>query len=310
MNSSYSGSITKENILNKKLAQAYLVCASSADAAKEAARIYIKSILCENGTACGKCLSCVKFDSGNHIDYLEIKSDNQINKNDIQELPYFLSVKSFEGSYRCIHIADADKMNMTVQNKLLKSFEDPPENTVFMLSTGAYEKLLPTVISRCVRINVNADEKLNAELDEKLKIALNFSGGFIKKANELLEDDGFLKARNSAVDICKRIITGKLPVFVISSEILQNGKYIKEMLFAMAGFFTDAVEYKLCKMMPKYSPDCKKEIEGCNMPTQKLMRIASTISEYSQNMERNPNVSDRLMIESMLFDISDIIKEK
>ena len=149
-----------------KLAQAYLISAGSETEAERAAEAFLRRIFCEDKSGCGSCGGCIKFDAGNHVDLYLLEDENGIKKDQLIDLDEFLSKKSYEGGYRCVYIKGAHRMNPVVQNKLLKSIEEPPENVIFVLATNEPEQLLSTTCSRCVPIRIRA--KSRAEIKEML----------------------------------------------------------------------------------------------------------------------------------------------
>ncbi len=89
-----------------------------------------------------------------------------LRKDDANEIIGKVALKAFEGSHKVFIIWMADKMNEPTANKLLKTFEEPPENTIIILITEKYEQLLPTVRSRAQMVKV---QKLSIdEITQKL----------------------------------------------------------------------------------------------------------------------------------------------
>ena len=301
--------VPTEAIISRRLVQAYLITAGSAEAADEAARDFARAIFCETGTGCGICQGCRKFDSGNHMDYLEISSDGAINKDAIADLPFFLSVRPMEGGYRVIYIKNAHNMNTTVQNRLLKSFEDPPPNTVFILATDTPTKLLPTVASRCLKINLTPPAARSSEESEKFKIALAYTGGFAEQAEALLSDAEFFAARDAALSVAKKLLTGKVPIFTLAQELLQHGKKISDCLFTLSACFMDAAAWQIAKTEPQFTPDMKEAFAETKLSAVQLSKISETTLQYAEKQAANPGVPDRLITETMFFDIMDIIKQ-
>ncbi len=102
--------------------------------------------------ACGKCPSCRKYTSGNHPDFLEIEPQgSSIRIDQIRELKKTLTYPPFEAQYRVILIADIHltMRRKEVTNSILKTLEEPPENTIFILTGDEAGDILPTILSRC-----------------------------------------------------------------------------------------------------------------------------------------------------------------
>ncbi len=124
------------------------------------ARVVANLLLCEAPVAsepCLNCGACHRFHEGAHADFLTIgllqKSDGSFEKmikvDQVRTLQKTMSLKSYEGGRRVILITDAERMNPSTANALLKTLEEPPQDTVFVLTSNAPSGLLPTVISRC-----------------------------------------------------------------------------------------------------------------------------------------------------------------
>jgi len=155
-----------------QLPQALLLSGRQGLGKSELARAFAQSLLCqqpgEDRVACGVCQACGWFSQGNHPDYRlvqpeslmpevedapaskkEKKKSDQIRIEQIRELEGFLSVGTHRGGMRVIVIDPAEAMNYIAQNSLLKSLEEPPPSTLFLLVTSQPQRLLATVRSRC-----------------------------------------------------------------------------------------------------------------------------------------------------------------
>lgn len=133
------------------------------------------------------------------LEYLGVgNKQGYIRKDDANEIISKVSLKAYEGNYKVFIIWMVDKMNESASNKLLKTFEEPPENTIIILIGNNYEQLLPTVRSRAQLIKVPplTVNDLAIKLTEKgisdeeaSDIAL-ISGGSWNMAQELYENAG------------------------------------------------------------------------------------------------------------------------
>lgn len=102
---------------------------------------------------CGKCSGCIKFESSSHPDMFFIQPDgSQIKIPQIRELQSKLVYHPLEANQKMVLIDNAHKMNEEAANAILKTLEEPPELTHFMLISAMPHRLLPTIRSRCRQI--------------------------------------------------------------------------------------------------------------------------------------------------------------
>ena len=104
-----------------------------------------------------------RIKGGNHPDFIKVYPDGaSIKINQVRNIIAEVATMPYEGGRRVIVFFDADSMLPPTQNSLLKTLEEPPQSTIFLLLCQNYEKLLPTICSRCFRIR-NATKALAVE---------------------------------------------------------------------------------------------------------------------------------------------------
>ena len=113
---------------------------------------------------CGSCKSCRKIASDIHPDIIRLKPSGPTIKIDqIRSTCQTLAMKPYEARWRLVIISDAQTMNPSASNALLKVLEEPPGRTILILLANHTADLLPTIVSRCQHIRFNPISKINLE---------------------------------------------------------------------------------------------------------------------------------------------------
>ena len=121
------------------------------------ARIFAKSLNCERGTSaepCGECETCLAIDAGRYIDLLEIDAASNTGVDNVRELIENAQYMPSRGKYKVYLIDEVHMLSKQAFNALLKTLEEPPEHVKFLFATTDPEKLLVTVLSRCLQFNL------------------------------------------------------------------------------------------------------------------------------------------------------------
>jgi DNA polymerase-3 subunit delta' len=118
-----------------------------------------------DGDACGECAQCTRVARGVHPDVLMIEpgDSGSIKIDAVRDAVDRAGYRPFEGKRRVLVIADADALVPAAQNALLKTLEEPPSSSVFILITSRPDMLLQTVRSRCIRLTFAAGARLDSD---------------------------------------------------------------------------------------------------------------------------------------------------
>lgn len=163
-------------IAHKTLSHAYLFFGPVGSGEEQFAQWLAMRLLCphvQKGMPCGQCRVCQQIMAGDHPDVLTLQPQGQMIKvDDIRWLKREASKSGMESQYRIFIIKDADQMNTSAANSLLKVLEEPVNNVLILLITHAKEKILPTIISRVqtVLFKPIAMQSLLTELQKQIPL--------------------------------------------------------------------------------------------------------------------------------------------
>lgn len=138
-----------------KISHAYLFTGSRGTGKTSTAKIFAKAINCtdsKNGSPCGKCEVCKSLDGAN-IDVLEIDAASNNGVDEIRDLREKVKYPPVVGKYKVYIIDEVHMLSTSAFNALLKTLEEPPAHTVFILATTEVHKLPATILSRCLRFD-------------------------------------------------------------------------------------------------------------------------------------------------------------
>ena len=200
-----------------KISHSYIFTGEPGSGKRLLAGIYAMTLQCEAGgeNACGKCESCKRAMGKNHPDIIMVKHEkpNTISIDEIREqVVNDVDIKPYSSPHKIYIIPDAEIMTPQAQNALLKTIEEPPEYAVIMLLTSNVDGLLPTIRSRCVRLDLKVvDDGLVKKYlmehlhvpDYQAEIDASFAHGSIGKAKEAATSQEFADITQKALKILK-----------------------------------------------------------------------------------------------------------
>lgn len=161
----------------ERFAHAWLIHGLAGIGKRDFALAAAAALLCEEpqqGVACGRCEPCRWVATGNHPDFRRVRPEalalqegeiteesasqakktpsREIRVEQMRALSGWFGTATHRGGWRVAVIYPAQAMNVITANALLKVLEEPPPNTVFLLTSDAPDRLLPTIVSRCRRL--------------------------------------------------------------------------------------------------------------------------------------------------------------
>ncbi|MDQ2777926.1 MAG: DNA polymerase III subunit gamma/tau [Pseudomonadota bacterium] len=146
----------------QRLHHAYLFTGTRGIGKTTVSRILAKSLNCTgvDGTGgitaepCGVCAACTEIDADRYIDYIELDAASNRSIDEVRDLIERAAYKPGVGRFKVFMIDEAHQLTKDAFNALLKTLEEPPDYLKFVLATTDPEKMLPTVLSRCLQFNL------------------------------------------------------------------------------------------------------------------------------------------------------------
>jgi DNA polymerase-3 subunit delta' len=190
--------LLQRSLSRRRLGHAYLFLGEQLDGLEALARTLAKTLNCldpvratPGGPAidcCDGCLSCRKIDHGNHGDVQWVRPESKsriITIEQIRDLMQTVHLKPTEAEYKVATIVGADRLNVQAANAFLKTLEEPPPRSVLILLTTEPQRLLDTILSRCLRLTFAGGDGRPAD-PEFLDWLRQFSAAAVKSEAGIL----------------------------------------------------------------------------------------------------------------------------
>ncbi|MFN8533327.1 MAG: DNA polymerase III subunit delta' [Dehalococcoidia bacterium] len=279
---------------------------------------------------CGECRSCQRIARGLHPDVTVLglladeKSEaGRLRKNigiaQVQELPAELALQPYEGRMRVVIVDGAERLSTEASNALLKTLEEPPERAVLLLLTSAPDRLLPTIRSRCQRVDLRlvAEAEINAELahrgaNETEAAALaRLAGGRIGWAIERLGDPALLATRSERLDaLVAALGEGTVPRLdragKLAARFGASREEVQETLGLWEGWLRDVLiiaagEGRTGDLLRNIDRHEEIETAARRIPAAEARKAIEALRQCRRQLEAN--VNPRLALEAALLDL-------
>ena len=256
----------KEHLQNaiamNKVSHAYIINGERNAGKEFIARVFAMALQCEKKEAepCGECHSCKQALSNNQPDiiYISHEKPNTIGVEDIRaQINNDIVIKPYSSPRKIYIVNEGEKMTPQAQNALLKTLEEPPEYAVIVILTTNVEALLPTVLSRCVVLNMKpvSDALVKKYLmeqlgvpDYKANICVAFARGNIGKAKLLASSEEFEKVKDEAISLVKNINDMEIHEIVKAIKKISEYKFdVNDYLDILMAWYRDVLFFKATK---------------------------------------------------------------
>lgn len=315
----------KEHLRNAlasgKVSHAYIINGEKNSGKEFIARVFSMALQCEKGEEepCQECHSCKQALSGNQPDIIRIvhEKPNSIGVEDIRrQVNGDVAIKPYSSPYKVYIINEAEKMTVQAQNALLKTLEEPPAYAVIILLTANLNALLPTILSRCVVLNMKpvSDELVKQYLmeqlqvpDYKAEVCVAFARGNVGKAKALASSEDFENVKSEALSLLKYIHDMELSEIIAAIKKITEYKLeIGDYLDIFAVWYRDVLLFKATNDVN--SLVFREEIQSIRRTAQRSSYegIETVINALDTAKKRlDANVNFELVMELMILTIKE-----
>lgn len=307
----------KNAIESDKVNHAYIFNGPDDSGKRMLAEAFALTLQCEKGgiEPCMECKSCHQAIDHNQPDIIYITHDKplSIGVNDIRDkINGDIVIKPYSSRYKIYIMEDADKMTVEAQNALLKTIEEPPKYAIIMLLSTNSEKFLPTILSRCMLLNLKPvkDEIIISYLmkeyhlpDYQAQVCAAFAQGIVGKAIRLAASQDFHQLKNDVLKLLKHL--EDVDIYEISDAVKEMERYklnINDYFDLVMIWFRDVLYMKATNdvnglIFKDEVYDIKKQ--AANRSYHNVERVLEALEKAKIRL--NANVSFELVIELLLF---------
>jgi DNA polymerase-3 subunit delta' len=319
-------SLLEQSLKAGTLAHAYLMVGPQHVGKMTLAIKLAQALNCEaDEKPCLKCAPCKRIKAGIHADVIVVglaQNEDEaearlISIDQIKEIQHSASLPPFEGKHKVFIIDGAELLSVEAANCLLKTLEEPEARVTFVLLTTNDRLLLPTVVSRCQRLELTPlpiKEEVEALVEskkieeERARLLAGLSHGCPGWALDAAGDDNILKHRNDEVDRLVEVIKddyeGRFDYAgQLAARFTQNRGAIYETLERWLDYWHDLLLVKLGSVDTMTNIDRKQELiemAGGYRLTQ-IKDFIEGIRRTAEQLRQNVNV--RLALEVLMLDI-------
>lgn len=305
----------KKIIAEEKFPHAVIFAGIEGIGKRLAAELCAAALLCENphdGEPCGTCESCHLVAARSHPDFYvveaeETKTARNIKIGQIRDMQAEASLRPINSARRVVIIDGAELMNKAAANCLLKTIEEPPSQTIFILLTANRSNLLMTIRSRCMTINFDKlaatairDELIlrGVENSEAQRLSVIAGGSFGRAL--MLKDSGGAQLRETVLNTIEKISRAELT----SEEIFTQGTQVADWSrdkFADFIIHTQKILRDICfaEEFELHNPDLAPRLREIKISERKISAMIETGADFHRRLKSNANL--RLLAEAYLF---------
>ena len=237
----------KHGFESGRLAQAYIVAGTQrleGQAFVERALELVYCTTAEKEKPCGHCRACTQVKYHSHPDILWIepeKKSRKISIDQVRKIQRLIFQTSFFGGWKACVLVGADRLGSEASNAFLKTLEEPPGKSIFFLLTDSPQFLLPTIVSRCQRINVSSER-------------VSLADDWRKRILGVLTDDGAARTSMTGIACQQGRLHNAVTAFARADKLVRLLKEVKE-----------TIEMEETEMASAMASDEKEEIRDARI---------------------------------------------
>lgn len=293
------------SVKKNKYSHAYLFETHGSFEALELVLAFVKYLLCPNGYSnnkmCGSCTKCKTIDDNNYIELKIIRPDGLwIKKDDLTDLQQEFSKKAIDGNKKIYIITEADKLNTSAANSILKFLEEPEENIIAILMVENKYQLLDTIVSRCQIISLLNNNLIGLDTTiDKIKNIVD---------NEKIDEEKLDKIIGFVNYYEKNGIDTLLNTQKLWHQYFQDKEIISDAFEIMSLYYMDAInkscEYHL-NIFDKYDENLKEIVNKNNI--NKLLSKINVILKLKDLIKFNLNTN--LLMDKLILELEEVVND-
>ncbi len=300
-----------------RFAHAYLLHGVSGVGKKSLAMALAANLFCPDRTidACGVCPTCGRVEQNKHPDFFIIEpSGNTIKIEQIREIQKRVQLKPYEGTIKVFLLTDAECMTREATNCLLKMLEEPPSDTVFLLTANNLYSIMPTIISRCQTIPVGkvSLEKIEHLLQnhgleaEQAKLYASLSDGVPGAALQLAVSGKGQEIRRIAFDLENVILKRDINDLIKKAEEVEKKQELPEIIDQLMLWYRDRLIWSQTgDKQLIVNKDRFEELKALSQDKEKLLEGIECLLEAKNSISQNVNT--RLVLEVLLLRLAGMV---
>ena len=308
--------ITGHNLVCEKLRQAvktgrsvsaYLLSGAAGIGKKTVCRAFAAALLCENpleGAACGVCESCRLLAADAHPDYICLSLSDDKKTIGVEQVREALikeaSIRPFTAKRKVFVIEHADAMTVQAQNALLKVLEEPPAYAVFILLAESKEKLLDTVLSRTLKLQLLP---LSAALCEtyfnnysisdisRKTFATRFCQGILGRGEKMLTDEVYYELYKNSVHALSSLAKSSASLTDMQKFLTEHKDNIFDVIDFLLLFLRDCLRTRTSGEDKLICIDQKTAIHAFTKAASPaaLVHVMEAVIKYRERLQKNAN---------------------